>query len=247
MNPISSIGSMSGCDLNCTLEEARRICQTISRHIGDLTDASARILLSSQKDRTKDSLRSAYVLTLLALDETGKMFKIWQIAADAEKQGEPEKILVKDLFRDHELKGGLATDLCCQMFDCAVGWLDQMMNAEAPGTHNYEAIKSVKVEFSKAIVHLKMVYQSFKSEREVAMYVSADNEREWTRRRPTISEAVTTENLLLWLVANVANSYLNTKGRFDLAIIALLDIRNGIPSDQAYAFYGRLMVGALTP
>ena len=237
---------MSNCDLDCTLDEARSICQTISRHIVNLSNASAQVLRSSSKVHTDDALRSAYVLTLLALDETGKMFKIWQVGANAEKRGESEKVLVKELFRDHELKGGLASDLCCQMFDCAAGWLGQMMDYEEPGTPNYESIKSVKGEFSKANAHLKAVYESFKSEREVTMYVSADNDKEWSKRRPSIAEAIESENLLLWLVANVASSYLNTKGRFSLAIEALLDIRSGISSDQTYAFIGRLMLGAMS-
>ena len=238
---------MSNCDLDCTLDEARSICQTISKHIMNLSIASGRALGSSSKVHADDALRSAYILTLLALDETGKMFKIWQVGADAEKRDESERILVKDLFRNHELKGGLATDLCCQMFDCAAGWLGQMMDYEEPGTPNYENIKSVKAELSKAKAHLKAVYESFKSEREIAMYVSADNNKEWSTRRPSIAESIEAENLLLWLVANTASSYLNTKGRFSLAIEALLDIRSGISSDQTYAFIGRLMLGALSP
>ncbi len=234
---------MSHNDLECTIEEAKSICRTLTRHISNLCVASDKLMTPADDNKRNLTLRPAYVLTLLALEETGKMFKIWQVAADMERDNPSGKVQVEDLFRNHKLKGGLAGDLCCQMLDYAVGALDNLQRYKQQEDSDYESIESLKTDFSKAAAHLKEVYVSFKTEREIAMYVSADNDAQWNQRIQIVSEVIGSEEAFLWFVANMADSYLKTEGSFNLAINALSDIRNGVASDNAYAFFGRLLLG----
>ncbi|MCJ7464978.1 MAG: AbiV family abortive infection protein [Thermoplasmata archaeon] len=233
---------MSSYDLDCSIEEAKAICQTLSQHILKLSTASGKALSTQLPTRRAGTVRPAYVLTLLALEETGQMFKIWQTGAKAEDD-KTDRVLAENLFRDHEMKGGLASDLCCQMFETVANWFLDMQRTEDPKSQSYQVLSEVKEDFDKAVVHLKGVYQAYKAEREATMYVSDDGNVGWDSRSQTISEVITTENLLIWIVAFAASSYLTTKGSFSLAIRALLDIRKGSQSDQAYAFYGRMTVG----
>ena len=233
---------MSGPDLDCSIAEAKAICRLLSQHIFELSIASSKTLSTQLPVRRSGAVRPAYVLTLLALEEAGKMFKIWQTGAKAEDD-KSDRVVVESLFRDHEMKGGLASDLCCQMFETVANWVIDMQKVEDPESQNYQLLSEMRRDLDKAVVHLKSVYQAYKAEREAAMYVSDDGNAGWNTRNQAVSEVIESDNFLIWVVASAANSYLKTEGSFSLAIKALLDIRKGSQSDQAYAFYGRLMMG----
>ena len=109
-------------DLRCTISDTRSLCQRTARHVTALCNSSNKILTGPAAQLSDGDLRNGFVLTLLALEETGKFFRMWQTAADAEEQ-KLDTVLVKDLFGNHQAKGGIAGDLCCQMLDYVVGGL----------------------------------------------------------------------------------------------------------------------------
>ena len=224
-------------DLDCSIEEAKAICRTLSQHIIQLTNASSNLLSGKFP-----AIRPAYVLTLLALEESGKMFSIWQSGAKAEDE-KFDRVQVQNLFRDHRMKGGLASDLCCQMFETVANWMMELEKTGNPEMLADQSLVIMKKEFEKAIVHLKGVYQAYTIEREATMYVSHDGNIEWESRSKEISEVIDSEVFLIWFVAGIANIYLVANGSFSLAIKALLDIKNGMPSDQIKTFFGLLRVG----
>jgi len=235
---------MSNYHLDCSIGEAKAICQTLSNHIIDLSNASDKALAVQLPQLRTAAVRPAYVMTLLALEETGKMFKIWQTGALAEDD-KSDRVYVENLFRDHKMKGGLASDLCCQMFETVSDWLQNAQRTEGPESQSNQGLSKMKEDFAKAVVHLKGVYQAYEAEREAAMYVSDDGNSRWNSRSQVVSEVIDSENLLISIVALAASSYLRTEGSFSLAIKALLDIKKGSRSDQTYAFYGRLAAGLM--
>jgi hypothetical protein len=54
--------------LTCTIREAKAGCREISRHVAALCEGSEDILDTLEDDSKPEKVRSAYVLTLVALD-----------------------------------------------------------------------------------------------------------------------------------------------------------------------------------
>jgi AbiV family abortive infection protein len=178
----------------------------------------------------EERLRCAFVLALLALEETGKLFKVWQAGAHAEEASK-ERIEVQDLFADHEAKGAVAGDLCCQMLDFVwkVGGSVAPEDKWATDAHT----------------HLMEVYRDFESVREIAMYTADDDGEGWAKTADRVRSNIDAEISLLWLVSSGALAYLETRGHFSTATKALVDIRAGVKSGESYEFYGRMMEGML--
>jgi len=200
-----------------------------------LCESSGNLLKDRSKEFEPDSLRSAFVLTILALEETGKLFRIWQTAASAEEQ-ESNLVFVKDIFWNHQAKGGLAGDLCCQMLDYACRSLGSGPETDGRFHTHLEALTGARD-------HLKETYENFKSVRECTMYTANDHEKSWKEIESSVEKNIEMENLLLGLVASGAEGYLESNGKFSLATKGLLDIQKGIKSDESFAFAGRMMYG----
>jgi AbiV family abortive infection protein len=222
-------------DLRCGISDAREICRRTAEHVEALCESSDNLLESRSRESGPDSLRSAFVLTLLALEETGKLFRIWQTAAGAEEQ-RSDLVFVKDLFWNHQAKGGLAGDLCCQMLDYACRSLESNPGTVSRFHAHLEAL-------TRAKDHLKETYENFKSARECAMYTANDQGSSWHEIESRVEKNIEMENLLLELVASGAKGYLESDGRFSLATKGLLDTQKGIKSDESFAFAARMVYG----
>lgn len=225
-------------DLSCSIVDTRRLCQRTADHITALCAGSNKILTGPATQLSDEDLRNGYILTLLALEETGKLFRMWQTAANAEMQNS-DSVIVRDLFRNHQAKGGLAGDLCCQMLDYVVSI---MQSDRESMTSNSVPMRLL----ADASDHLKETYQDFKTAREAVMYTAHDEGRTWGDMSGKVRLNVGTENLLLMTVSAGARSYLESGGSFNLAIRGLLDIQRGVQSDQAFALAGRMAFGFMT-
>lgn len=215
-------------DLQCNLEEARQFCERTATHVCALCSSSVTISMSRSKYLPDGHLRCAFVHTLLALEETGKLFKVWQAGSRAEGLSE-DIVEVKGLFADHGAKGAIAGDLCCQMLDFV--W--KASSATQPEDRWAE----------DAWRHLKEVYQDYESVREIAMYTADDKGEKWRKIADRVRNNIESESFLLWLVASGALAYLETRGRFSTATKALVDIREGTESSESYEFSGRMLAG----
>ena len=223
-------------DLYCNLSEAKEFCRRTAAHVAALCDCSATISGNQAKELGDEDLRCAFVLTILALEETGKLFRVWQAAALAEEQTQ-NRIVVGDLFADHQTKGAVAGDLCCQMLD----FVSRTPPATSPPYGQLNVAMHEAVEDAKA--HLKKIYQGFESVREIAMYTANDSGDAWRAITKRVRDNIVVENFLLWLVARSAATYLETGGGFLTATKALIDIQKGVQSNEAFEFAGRMMVG----
>lgn len=225
-------------DLRCTISDTRSLCLRTARHVTALCSSSNKILTGPVAQLSDGDLRNGFVLTLLALEETGKLFRMWQTAANAEEQNS-DTVLVKDLFGNHQAKGGLAGDLCCQMLD----YVFRGMQSDSE-TRDYNSVPMQLL--ADARDHLKETYQDFKVAREATMYTAHDQGKAWSDMSGKVRCSIGTENLLLMAVAGGAQAYLDSGGRFSLATKGLLDIQEGIQSDEAFAFAGRMVFGLFT-
>jgi len=223
-------------DLRCRILDARDICQRIAEHVAALCISSNDILKNISKESSNGTLRNAFVLTLLALEETGKLFRVWQAAANVEDHA--SDLIVRDLFSNHQAKGGLAGDLCCQMLDYTYTVLGSDSESQ-----NLNSVQ--RGMLAEARDHLKETYQDFKTIREIVMYTANDQERCWHGMSTKVGRNIGVENLLLMMVASGAQAYLESGGRFSLATKGLLDIQKGVHSDDAFAFTGRMAYGFL--
>lgn len=223
-------------DLRCTVEEAKRFCERTAAHVSALCSSSVSVTTSPSKYLPGEHIRCAFILTLLALEETGKLFRVWQAGARAEGLKE-DKIEVQDIFADHGAKGAIAGDLCCQMLDFV-----SESNGPAP-PNRAESTASQDRWAEDARTHLQEIYQDYESFRETAMYTAHDSGVEWSKILERVRANIVNENMLLWLVASGALAYLETSGRFSTATKALVDIQKGIQSSEAYEFSGRMLAG----
>ena len=219
----------------CDLAEAQKFCRRTATHIAALCSSSSIVNSNLAKKRDDDHLRCAFVLTILALEESGKLFRVWQAAAQAEERKQ-DRIEIEDLFADHQAKGMLAGDLRCQMLDFVI-----KLQTSEPNQNGSADVADRWAE--EAGAHLKGIYQDFELVRETVMYSAHDQGARWTEIAARVRGNIETENLLLWLVAGGAIAYMETGGRFSTATKALVDAQKGIQSNEAYEFTGRMLVG----
>jgi hypothetical protein len=243
LNPSKGIACMSRGwpmpkekDLRCNVSEARSICLRTIDHITDLCADSIHILIGAKKGEDIQLVRGAYVLTLLALEETGKLFRIWQTAAAAERQVS-DQVIVSGLFGYHGMKGALAGDLCCQMLAHVARTMESNDTAQESAPNGFRSA------VGEARRHLEKVYLDFSTVRETVMYIANDGGASWNGISREVAGNIVTETVLLSIVANGAKMYLASGGDFSVATKALVDISNGVRSPEYYEFTGRMIEG----
>jgi hypothetical protein len=164
------------------------------------------------------------------------MFDLWQNAAMAESSNHATLTIVD--WKDHNKKGGIAGDLCCQMFGFIVKFARDLPKTSA---HIDESIEKLALEASN---HLSRVYPNFKQYREAAIYVDL-NENDWASKLDVSPEIVRMDNALLALTAEVAKWYLDSRNpSFSLAVRALAMIRDGKKGPEIVQFAAALALGA---
>lgn len=213
--------------ITCTLEEAREGCAAIANHVILLCNSSEAVRLRSLRLEKPAQLRYSYILTLVALEEAGKLFELWQAAGESE-QNETDKVVVNG-WRDHKRKGGKAGDLCCQMLDF-ISNLGELPGASGAISETWSELQNDMVESKQ---HLSDVYPRFREERLRVLYVDFI-ESKWTDGNLPSMRIIETENFLLEVVARTARSYLAREGStFSSSIDLLNRIRNreGIDKD----------------
>lgn len=188
--------------LVCTSEQAREGCVAIANHVILLCNSSEAVRVRSLRLEKPALLRYSYILTLVALEEAGKLFELWQAASESE-QSENDKVAV-DSWKDHKRKGGKAGDLCCQMLDF-VSNLGDLPGADGASNETWNELQN---EMTESRRHLSDVYPRFREERLRVLYVDFIDSK-WTDGNSPSMRVIEAENFLLSIVARTARAYLD--------------------------------------
>ncbi len=220
--------------LKCSMNEARDLCIRIAEHVDGLTDASTAIL-DAEDEGQLDLLRSSYILTLMALEEIGKMADLRQAASRCDAS-DLAVVVEVDGFRDHDVKGRLMGDLCCQMFEYAERNLYPKVLREHPELklHEYEATKPLKDARSQ----LLDLSNKFRTERLSAIYVDLH-----AGKRPS-RYSVVMYNLLMGFISMMVRAYFRSgETSFVLASDALRKIDMDTNDEQTAKFREKIALG----
>lgn len=230
--------------LNCSLEQARVGCKEIVKHVRAMITSSKAILTATgTKPEKKSMLRSSFILNLIAYEETGKLFMMWQAAADAERR-QCQTIEIES-FEYHDPKGDVAGDLCCQMIDYfeskVMPALQSAMveSRSGPPTIIDFAGEMLLEDFRNTLsAHKERVHRIrkyFSREREDAMYVDF-RDGVWTRCDQMSDSMLRMDCMLLSTIAEVAEAFLDEGLPFSHATKALIDIRSETMSQEVDEF-----------
>lgn len=215
----------------------------IADHILELAHASQAVLNSIPDDSVqKGSLRSAFILNLIAYEEAGKLFMMWQAMADAEAKSS-DRIRIED-FEYHETKGDLAGDLCCQMLDFAEGEFEKMIEfvrtigpimVPPPEPEVAQILSVLKIAVSTHKERVYRIRRHFRQEREDAMYIDFRN-GDWIPPPQYSHQMLAMDCILLQIIASATNAYLAEGLEFGMAMKAVSDLSKHIKSDESDRF-----------
>ncbi len=230
----------SGTDLICNLSEVSKICKTISNHIQNAA-ASAYILYNTYATKNRaELLRYATILNLIAFEETGKLFMVWQEAANAERQKQSELRVVG--FYHHRNKGEKAGQLFIQMVETILNHISDSFDSIKKEENTFlellsnEIVKNVFSEMLKDYRdHLTLVGDNFKEIREQFMHTDPQNDYPHTNDNMEIL-FIATDSFLFDTIAHFAALYLASGESFSLATKALFDIKEDNKSSEVERF-----------
>jgi len=212
--------------LVCTLTQAREGCIAIADHVILLCNSSEAIRVRAGRLEKPTLLRYSYILTLVALEEAGKLFELWQAASESE-QNHPDEVVV-DGWRDHKKKGGKAGDLCCQMLEFVSNLEDHSLDRD-----EWNGLRDGIAESRQ---HLSEIYPRFREERVLALYVDLIDSK-WTAGSSPSTGTIEVDNLLLGVIARTAHTYLGLRdSRFSIPVRLLSQIKNRERSDDTREF-----------
>lgn len=229
--------------LLCSLDEAREGIQLMAIHVERLCESSGILCEESCENGNPRLLRQAAVLTLLALEETGKLFEVWQAASGVEDQGRDQRVVIPN-FRDHSAKGRKVGDLCHRMIAFVrLRAIQGLRDGPIPGVANGISKENIDRTCRDWDDHFNSLCQTFERERVLAMYV--DHLRgSWTAESPLTWTHVEMDNQLLEFVAVVAKAYFDSGERsFSLALRALKKLEEGIEDADTGTFILRVREG----
>jgi AbiV family abortive infection protein len=216
-------------DLNCDLNTAREGCIAIANHILDLVGASGRIITGiSDHTQVRSSLKSAYILNLIALEEIGKLFRLWQVSAEAQNLG-ISIIRIND-FRNHHRKASIANSLLSEMLDYFTSELSPLDTdpSDMPPIEIARAFKSYRTWLSS-------VLSNFSNTRENVMYVDYSTGG-WTKEIGVTYEMLFLNRIILGSIAEFTIIAIQENCPFSWTTKALLDIKNNEDSIEAQEF-----------
>ena len=212
--------------LVCTSTQARGGCTAIANHVILLCNSSESIRIRAFRLKKPALLRYSYILTLVAMEETGKLFELWQAACESE-QNNKDKVAV-DGWKDHERKGGKAGDLCCQMLD----FVSSLGDLPGAGDTLNETWDEFRDGMTESRQHLSDVYPRFKEERMRVLYVDFIDSK-WTNGDSPSMRTIEVDNFLLGAVARTARAYLDQENTsFSTPVRLLSQIKNREGTDE---------------
>jgi len=237
---------MTKTPVDCSYDQGKLGCQLIATHILELAETShAQLLTLTPKGSSPGVLRSVYVLNLIAYEETGKLFKMWQTLADWEKAGKKEAIIHFDQLEDHPSKGNIFGELCSRMMDFAESMMDVICKAinEDPAMTGTPEAAAVWLEICSVLrnaysLHrdrIQVIGENFKDEREAAMNVDWRVDH-WVSPKPQAYEMLLLDCFLLETISRAAKAYLAGGLNLQIAVKALSDMSQEVVSEDTKTF-----------
>jgi AbiV family abortive infection protein len=217
-------------DLKCDLHTAREGCLAIANHVLDLIGVSGQIIMGiSDSNQSKRSLKSAYILNLIALEETGKLFRLWKASAEAENSNETT-ISIED-FRNHEQKADIANSLLCNMLD----YVSSELSSKDLDPLDRFQLKDIAQAVKNHRDRLSLILRNFISERENTMYVDYSKGK-WTKEIWFSDDLLRLDCIILGVIADSAVLLLQEGCSFSLTVKALADLKMNKESIEASEF-----------
>jgi len=230
--------------LRCNLCDVKEGCRIISNHIFNASRSAEILLHTSNLFVNPELLRYAQIMNLIAYEELGKLFMLWQEAAKAERENYQDLEIFG--FYNHPRKGEKAGELFHQMIDV---FLDLIFKSSIEDEHDQESIKLANQIIVEALdrykQHLIFVGENLKDVREFLMHTDFKDGK-WTNKFENEILLISTDSNLFKSIAEFSLCYLTSGERFSTATQALMDMKESKESREVKRF-GEILRSGITP